>query len=172
MNILHKLFGKIVSRGSDREYTRKLDSNEQQMAQMPYMLFRFKCPTCESTNTAPWGKVKDGLATECRSCGAEFIVTQHDDQVTVKISTIQRRQEWQRCEICKRPVFNLGKGAAGSFGYSGTILDVSAMKQGLEGPGDECQHCGRIYCTRCARTDTTCVCGSKIFRVVRLRYEN
>ena len=53
----------------------------------------------------------------------------------------------------------------------GTFMSVSAMRAGLEGPGDECQRCGRIYGTNCAKIDMICVCGSKNFRTGRLRYQ-
>lgn len=75
------------------------------------------------------------------------------------------------CEICGRPVLNLGRGTPFAETLNiGTFMSVEGMKQGYEGPGDECQRCGRIYCTNCAQIDMTCVCGSKNFRTVRLRY--
>lgn len=76
------------------------------------------------------------------------------------------------CEICGRPFTNLGRGTplANSMNI-GTFMSVSAMRAGLEGPGDECQRCGRIYCTNCAKIDMICVCGSKNFRTGRLRYQ-
>ncbi len=76
-----------------------------------------------------------------------------------------------RCEICGRPVINLGRGTPFANTLNiGTFMSVEGMRQGYEGPGDECQRCGRIYCTDCAQIDMTCVCGSKDFRTVRLRY--
>lgn len=75
------------------------------------------------------------------------------------------------CEICKRPLVNLGRGssAAESLGM-GTMFSSEGLREGLEGPGDECEKCGRIYCSTCAQYDMVCPCGSTAFRTVRLRY--
>lgn len=77
-----------------------------------------------------------------------------------------------RCQNCGRPVINLGRGSplADSMNM-GTFISVSAMRTGQEGPGDECRRCGRIYCTNCTQIDMTCICGSRNFRTVRLRYK-
>jgi len=83
----------------------------------------------------------------------------------------RRALRGMRCERCDRPVINLGRGT--SFAEEsniGTFFNAERMSQGYEGPGDECLQCGRIYCTNCAEMDMTCVCGSKSFRTVRLRY--
>jgi len=76
------------------------------------------------------------------------------------------------CEVCGRPLINLGRGTplANSMNI-GTFVSVKGMRCGYEGPGDECQRCGRIYCTNCAQVDMSCVCGSRSFRTVRLRYK-
>jgi len=76
-----------------------------------------------------------------------------------------------RCETCGRPVINLGRGTPFAESTNiGTLLDVDRMRAGLEGPGDECLRCGRIYCWNCAEDNMTCVCGSNNFRTVRLQY--
>ncbi len=76
------------------------------------------------------------------------------------------------CEICSRPVTNLGRGTPlGNALNMGTFFDTNSLRQGSEGPGDECQRCGRIYCTTCAQVGMTCRCGSKDFRTVRLKYQ-
>lgn len=77
----------------------------------------------------------------------------------------------RRCEICSRPVINPGRGSQFAKTLNiGTFIDTRAMQAGLEGPGDECLRCGRVYCTRCATIGMTCKCGSKNFRTVRLLY--
>jgi hypothetical protein len=82
-----------------------------------------------------------------------------------------RKGHGSRCEICDRPLINLGRGSQFAETLNiGTFIDTGAMRAGLEGPGDECLRCGRVYCTRCATIGMTCKCGSKDFRTVRLRY--
>jgi hypothetical protein len=76
-----------------------------------------------------------------------------------------------RCEICGRPVINLGRGSQFAETLNiGTFINTGAMRAGLEGPGNECLRCGRVYCTHCATIGMTCKCRSKNFRTVRLRY--
>lgn len=76
-----------------------------------------------------------------------------------------------KCERCNSPLVNLGRGSpsAESLGI-GTMFSADGVMNGTEGPGDQCERCGRIYCTHCAEFDMVCTCGSKAFRTVRLRY--
>jgi hypothetical protein len=83
-----------------------------------------------------------------------------------------RKLRGHRCVICGRSVINLGRGTplANSMNI-GTFFTVNGMRQGREGPGDECLKCGRVYCSNCAQYDMICSCGSKNFRTVRLQYK-
>lgn len=77
----------------------------------------------------------------------------------------------RRCELCGRPVINLGRGTPFTQSMNiGTFFNIERIRQGLEGPGEECLKCGRIYCSRCAEYDIRCVCGSNKFRTVRSQY--
>jgi len=67
------------------------------------------------------------------------------------------------CARCGRPLLNLGRSAFGAMRTHDAMM-------GLERLGDECQSCGRIYCSYCAGIDTTCVCGSSAFHTIRLHY--
>jgi hypothetical protein len=71
------------------------------------------------------------------------------------------------CAICGRLVLNVG------HSNFGVMFRTDAMMKGEVGPGKECQRCGRIYCSYCTNytsADTVCICGSKSFRIVGLRY--
>lgn len=91
--------------------------------------------------------------------------------VLVIALALARSRRSGKCEICKRPLVNLGRGSPGAESLGiGTMFSSNGLREGLEGPGDECEKCGRIYCTNCAQFDMVCTCGSTAFRTVRLRY--
>jgi hypothetical protein len=94
--------------------------------------------------------------------GVKKIMKLHEDVWT---------DEGEYCEVCGRLIQDLGSGMPPYINLPGVVFFVTKnMLQGTEGPGDECQRCGRIYCWKCAMPDMTCKCGSKNFRTVRLRY--
>jgi hypothetical protein len=105
-----------------------------------------------------WGGLLIGLSISCIGLGWFFF---------------WKPRHGLRCEICMRPVINFGRGSllAEQMGIPGTLIRVSTMHSGVEGPGDECLRCGRVYCTSCAQFDAICNCGSRDFRTVRLRYK-
>jgi hypothetical protein len=171
------IIGRNAPGNRSRKITRALTANELMMDNVSlgdFMKFHTACPVCEIRNEMPWGKLKAGVALNCRGCGTPLLITRQGNMVTIETNVLRRHRqshpEVQYCTVCGRPVQNLGQGGELLTGSSSVIFDSSALIAGLEGPGDECQRCGRIYCTKCARTDAECVCGSKTFRVVRLRY--
>lgn len=71
------------------------------------------------------------------------------------------------CALCGRPVLNTGGSKVG------VMMRTDAMIRGEVGPGKECLHCSRVYCTSCTNygaANITCVCGAKNFRTAGLRY--
>jgi hypothetical protein len=91
--------------------------------------------------------------------------------ISFAVFNVVRLKRSLTCEICGRPLINLRGGSQYAESLNiGTFMSTEGMKRGDEGPGDECQRCGRIYCTNCAQIDMICVCGSESFRTVRLRY--
>lgn len=101
----------------------------------------------------------------------------------------RRRMRGMRCQICGYSVINLGRPPtpiAELVNIAQFFRPEFIIERGMQGPGDECMRCGRIYCTSCAKIhwfekashdewvrdeNTTCVCGSKKFRTVRLKYK-
>lgn len=77
----------------------------------------------------------------------------------------------KRCERCRRAFRILGLRSPTGFDIgAGVLFRTSDVQLGLEGPGDQCLQCQRVFCSNCAQVGMVCVCGGRRFRMVRLRY--
>lgn len=166
-SFIHRILSFLLER-NHRKYIRTLTQSEVNLLRS-YAKLQFQCPLCDFPNTVSSGRISGGARLDCEDCGAIITVNGKGNRITVE-AWLRDKNELQQCEICSRRVQNLGRGIPPSLGLEATVLNVKAMKQGVEGPGDECERCGRIYCTNCAIEDMECICGSKNFRIVRLRY--
>lgn len=69
-----------------------------------------------------------------------------------------------RCEVCGCRMRKLETGK----GY--IMLTVEQATSG-EGPAEECQKCGRVYCGNCYPSrPNICVCGKRSLKLIKVRY--
>lgn len=80
------------------------------------------------------------------------------------------RKKTLRCELCGRRMQKLETGKGYMKGY--IIIEKQAMKKG-EGPAEECQECGRVYCWDCyPAMPRKCACGKRTLKLIKVRYLN
>jgi hypothetical protein len=75
-----------------------------------------------------------------------------------------------QCAVCNRPTVNFGNGKPSRSEKKWLASDIDTKKRAEEGRGNQCDECGRIYCSNCEIPDLVCECGSKYFRTVRTLY--